>query len=691
MPALVRCGGPAHPRKRGRDAAHLRRHWPRKRPRWWATPFFLARRRRAVPRRGVCARTRAETVARGASVEKSRPSVARRVVESTRHASGARGQGQARARARTSARTRRGARVPRPRAAHACADARRPRAAHACADARTRGEARRSGEKGERSGRNDWRGEKQRRRRGASERGERRAREKRRVEGEGEGAKEKRRGDKYLFNYAERRTLTHEIGSRRSSVAGGEPARPRGCSSMPPKVGDIIAFASKASGGAPKEPPAPKVTLTPRGARGSEPTPGSAPERRILPLRAKSSAPPPLCARGGEPSKVLALPRDVRPPKTGFRAYAERDDVGCFGVLSGNWGNCRQDRAAALWIEQDMARSPATLLFLQAAHPGAVMALTGGLTLTHGPGARGSEPKAFERKPEGYFLVCKGEETCDTLVVAARRSMCEGLDPLSWGRIHDGSYHPIGMSRPHDAISRVLVCNAVFRRPLCGHNEMVVANVHMHAETAAQRPGLEVGWRAFWRHLASRVLDLKVRILAGDFGKSVFCVPMMLRDEGLEVTLAAFTVFKDVRSIKLDTCAVYLIGPAISIRRLYSHFSLVEPDKLEDVPGGQGYGIDSFLPKRASHEGFRRALAPTVMGQKRCTQGWRPLPAFQQKSVDPTIFDPRRIFCKTGAHIPLLGFFGSKSYRSEAAMDKRQANKRAKRKAKQQERRGRLV
>ena len=72
-------------------------------------------------------------------------------------------------------------------------------------------------------------------------------------------------------------------------------------------------------------------------------------------------------------------------------------------------------------------------------------------------------------------------------------------------------------------------------------NEVVIGDVHLHCMTAKKEVG--DGFRAlkiFWHKLAAFIIELRVRIVAGDFNMALWQVVPELRARGVLVNLAAW-------------------------------------------------------------------------------------------------------------------------------------------------------
>ena len=73
---------------------------------------------------------------------------------------------------------------------------------------------------------------------------------------------------------------------------------------------------------------------------------------------------------------VEEVPQEARGPVYNMygrevaRPYACRDDVGAFGILTGNWGGHRANKATQAAMDLDLKSGPATIICLQEAHEG---------------------------------------------------------------------------------------------------------------------------------------------------------------------------------------------------------------------------------------------------------------------------------------------------------------------------------
>ena len=79
---------------------------------------------------------------------------------------------------------------------------------------------------------------------------------------------------------------------------------------------------------------------------------------------------------------VEEVPQEARGPVYNMngrevaRPYACRDDVGAFGILTGNWGGHRANKETRAAMNVDLKTGPATIICLQEAHEGVVDVLS---------------------------------------------------------------------------------------------------------------------------------------------------------------------------------------------------------------------------------------------------------------------------------------------------------------------------
>ena len=170
--------------------------------------------------------------------------------------------------------------------------------------------------------------------------------------------------------------------------------------------------------------------------------------------------------------------------------YMHRRDVGSFGLYMGNWGG--PSRAAL--IEQHLyhdiiLRNPAQVLVAQEVDEAFAELLTNPTSGKFGPIAPASA--LAERSPvtDGW-LVLRGDEgpgsEGKSLLMAARKSLCQTLTLRHWEKHHDGSSknRSNGKVRTSIAYTRLMVADIHWKKPMYGRSMTSIANVHFHHKTA---------------------------------------------------------------------------------------------------------------------------------------------------------------------------------------------------------------
>ena len=104
---------------------------------------------------------------------------------------------------------------------------------------------------------------------------------------------------------------------------------------------------------------------------------------------------------------------------------------------------------------------------------------------------------------------------------------------------------------------------------------------------------------------------------------------------------------------------------------------------------GQGYKLDSFLPKPSNtrpNDNAAVAMEETFQPPSTdwlVTRDWQSFPATVQKAC--ANFDPKDLLFRGGAHMPLLLFVGNKPRRSPEGVQNRECKARVRRKKKAEE------
>ena len=148
--------------------------------------------------------------------------------------------------------------------------------------------------------------------------------------------------------------------------------------------------------------------------------------------------------------------------------------------------------------------------------------------------------------------------------------------------------------------------------------------------------------------------------------------------------------------MQLDSCGVWVLGassvsPLLDLRVFNSRGSGVDLNEEDEEPDvtklhsltpehtrggeihkynkGQGHGLNCYLPKANQMEAVTASFTKLSTSS---VEELKPLPACAQKHIQSDVFDPEGIFFRTGAHMPLLVFFGQNSRRSPEALVRRE-------------------
>jgi hypothetical protein len=388
------------------------------------------------------------------------------------------------------------------------------------------------------------------------------------------------------------------------------------------------------------------------------------------------------------------------------RDWDQKPDVGTLGVMLGNWGNRRSSKALRTHVQEDIKRSPAQIIMLQeasrdvedrlanpavAANPNAssAVAMRGGGSYWTVFGCEPDDDDADEW-PQNW-------ETETSLLIAARKSICSGIQPLVWKLMMDGEYKDADKKR--QGFTRVLAAHLHFNQPFHGMMGMSVMNVHLHFMTAKKGPGFNRAWVAFWPMLAQLIKTRDVRIIGGDWNMSLFEVVPQLQKHGVYLQLAAWTPFERPHRetkelmIHIDSCAIFVRGCHSVTRSLTDYKTCAlqpavaeanwpavaeeDPDGSEQlfpaiqwIPNGLGYPVTSYRPKftGARQEAYIGSSFDDLLTDEEAECR---LPECKQKRLRVSMFDPDGRLGQGGAHCPVMIFLGKRSHRSAEGLEKR--------------------
>lgn len=261
--------------------------------------------------------------------------------------------------------------------------------------------------------------------------------------------------------------------------------------------------------------------------------------------------------------------------------YDQRSDVGSLAIVSGNWGGNRNSKATQLHMNEDLRRGPGSIVCLQEAsiENGKYLEMpSADYDALHGsPRSRLEELQA---RPGAQYRVIRGNEDEKSLLIGSRASLTAELQLLKWQKNPDGTYKDPN-KKNKIAYSRIMVANVVFKKPIAGHANLTIANVHLHHLTAKASQGFKTALNSFFDNLAEIILKYGVRVLTGDFNMSMYQVVPMLRDRKVAIHLAAWFPWMKGGELQVDSCGIFLCGPCSRIQRVIDEEAFVH-----DVRGG---------------------------------------------------------------------------------------------------------
>ena len=93
-------------------------------------------------------------------------------------------------------------------------------------------------------------------------------------------------------------------------------------------------------------------------------------------------------------------------------------------------------------------------------------------------------------------------------------------------------------------------------------------------------------FKEFWDLVACYIMEFAVRLVTGDFNMALWFAVVELRARGFQANLAAWCPWKksDEAKIRMDSCAIIVIGPAVGLRRMYDPSVLSEGILASELP-----------------------------------------------------------------------------------------------------------
>ena len=118
-------------------------------------------------------------------------------------------------------------------------------------------------------------------------------------------------------------------------------------------------------------------------------------------------------------------------------------------------------------------------------------------------------------------------------------------------------------------------------------DELVVMTIHLHHATAkkdVENPSKSI--KVFWDLVAGYIIEFAVRLMTGDFNMALWLAVVELRARGFQANLAAWYPWKKSgeAKIRMDSCAIIVIGPVAGGKRLYDPSVLCEDVQAIELP-----------------------------------------------------------------------------------------------------------
>ena len=290
--------------------------------------------------------------------------------------------------------------------------------------------------------------------------------------------------------------------------------------------------------------------------------------------------------------------------------------------------------------------------------------------------------------------------------------------------------------RDVNAISRILVVEVTLKQPWAGRTKIKIANVHLHFMTAKAQGVFKEHSQRWWAGFRSILERWDIDIIAGDFNMSLWMVVPILRTTRVVALVSAYAFLSDNAAgaiaegtedeasgedhlhpasgsaeprrasataepttestaaasrrytkeeldsmtpppdVHSDSCGIFLIKTAKSIKRALTVQSFLLGTGLQTFQKGQGYTYKSYRGGvEAVRETFfysQEAFADTRdRGVCRDVREhiWPPV---KERPIAFGKFDPDNLLFRSGAHAPLMVWMGYHGRRSQDRLEARE-------------------
>ena len=401
--------------------------------------------------------------------------------------------------------------------------------------------------------------------------------------------------------------------------------------------------------------------------------------------------------------------------RTIHQPFRDRMDKGTFAVYQGNWSGRRKEQWLREHIYTDIVlECPASIVCAQEVdkdfvdvmrNPASGFSRARGKWVPKGGAAAVAAHQEALRASTPWHVACgdEGASSAGTCVIAARASVATEVQLLEWRKIPDGQYKNKNKQwRP--AESRILVARVVWKKPMHGEAATVVATVHMHRLTAKKAKGFGKAHHDFWVHLTHLLKAYNPAVLTGDFNMSLCQVVPVLRQCKIPANLLSWFAWVKTEAdrlppvpeaeeeeeadgapasapaaageiegeVMMDSCGIITLRRQLRQRCCLDVEDLQGSEKLPRFGAGQGYPLSSYVGgEEAARESLRKL---PLLTKASGVPEHDPLADTKSKLLNPLMWDSSETLFKSGGHMPLIGYFGNVSGRSEAALSRREAN-----------------
>ena len=252
-----------------------------------------------------------------------------------------------------------------------------------------------------------------------------------------------------------------------------------------------------------------------------------------------------------------------------YQHFAERSDVGNIGVFLCNWGKTTKKKEVQAVLDAMIKRNPCQIIIMNEVDDTTKNMMTAPpKSSTEIPNSVGQDAAVAEffKRPEYAWRVAKTDAPRATLIgVKVENSVENGMTVLYNNVRQDGTYQKHGKTK--SAETHLLIVEPIMKKNT-GHlgKKPVTMGVHFHYATAGNQHGLRKSHKSFWNDLAKLIKHFDVKILGGDWNKSLFKVVPELRSRGILIETVAWYPWCSVVEGKYpcaDSMALHIVNTIV--------------------------------------------------------------------------------------------------------------------------------